>query len=197
MKNYFITAVLVLFISSAACLADPVVSDTSLGIFLTLDEVVGDTYSVSVDRINMFGGLQELSYDITISEEAYVSADFGDNWSTDPVYDSSTPASGASAQLTDLVRFDSRSDINGAPFLANTMGLIETLDIQITDLTTPRWIIINIINIVATDENGNQITDIWTHGGQAPALAIQIVPEPATMAILALGGLFLRRRRQA
>jgi hypothetical protein len=198
MKKYFISAILVLLISSSTCFAVLVESDTSLGIFLTLDEVVGDTYSISVDRINMVGGLQELSYDISISEEALVTADFGDNWSTDPVYDSSTPSSGAPAELTDLVKFDSRSDINGNPFLANTMGLVETLELQITDLTTPRWIIINVINIVATDENGNQITDIWTwKGGAEPSRVIEIVPEPATMAMLALGGLFLRRRKQA
>lgn len=197
MKNLLISTVLMLLVMSSVSFAGPSDPGTSIGIWMSLDDVVDDTYSISVHRFNLNAGVQALSYDISVSEQAYISADYSPQWDTTAGIDFSNPAHGAVAQLLNSIRFDTQRNPASAVISANTSDVIEVLKLQLTDTTTPRWIVLNISNIVATDENGNLFDNVLTAGSSAPSIAFQIVPEPATMVMLALGGLFLRRKRQA
>jgi hypothetical protein len=70
---------------------------------------------------------------------------------------------------------------------------------------TPRWIYFDILSPVAT--NGAGIPLVQLPGGSAPniisapgaqghTIAVQIIPEPATMLLLSLGGIFVLRKRK-
>ena len=167
------------------------------------------TNAVEVHRENIDFGLGALAYNMTFDGESLdLSREYSDyGWfANDGLWDSSTPGDGVSARgFFTSIRFDTARSPANSEFSPGT-GVVES--ITIWDLT-PRWIYFDILNntsspVVAT--NGAGVNIVQLPGGSAPivipdpdgqghTLAVYI-PEPATMLLLSLGGIFVLRKRK-
>lgn len=72
--------------------------------------------------------------------------------------------------------------------ITNATALL-TFDLTANSLHNTGWLNLTLVDNYTTDSGGSMITPTMT------GLSVQIIPEPATLALLGLGGLLLRRRK--
>ena len=160
--------------------------------------------SAEVHRANTDFGLGALAYDLQFSELLNLTREYSDyGWvANDGLFDSSNPVDGTSNSFASI-RFDTVHSPAGSEFSAGTAGVVESL--TVLDLT-PRWVYFDISSPVATNGAGSNLvsglggtlTVLPDDNPDAPeqghTLAVYI-PEPMTMLLLGLGGIFTLRKR--
>lgn len=182
-------------------------------------ELVGTELTVEIHRTNTDFGLGGLSYNLQFSESLYLSREYSDyGWvANDGVFDISNPvdigAGGSASATLNSIRFDTVFNPPGSEFPAGTAGTVESLAITLYDLT-PRWIYFDIVTPSASDGLGQNLET--TLGGSINVISTIYpdpippsldtpepghslaygVPEPTTLMLFGLGGLFLRKKRK-
>jgi len=139
----------------------------------------GDTLTVKwTDTTEIFGGFSSMV--LNVSQGTFGSFTFAPiTWI---LSNSMTAVNGAG--------FDVTVDASGFPIPANT-GTLFTLVFQVPQTAVGK------VNLAVTGGsfNTNGFDEIFAGAGSPTASLDVVVPEPVTLVLLGLGGLFLRRRK--
>jgi len=171
----------------------------------------GDIIEVTTHRANTEYGLAGLSYDwefsIPLNELTRVYSTYG--WiANDGIFDSCDPHEGVPAGTYDGIIFDT---VVSGPFGSEFPigeGIIEAITLTIPDDTVVgSWVTFDLIPESASDGSGNDWEGLELNGQinvipstqpeVAPfAYGVKIVPEPATLSLLAFGWGLARLHRK-
>ena len=173
----------------------------------------GDTIEVTTHRLNTESGLAGLSYDLYFSRplDELTRVYSAHGWiANEPSqgYDWCDPLEGEPADTYGGIAFDTLADPFGSEFSPGE-GIIEVITLTIPeDTVVDSWVTfdLDLTSVSASDGFGNNWWDLV--GGEinvlpstqpevAPlAYGVKIVPEPATLSLLAFGWGWARLRRK-